>query len=417
MGHKFAALPPLMTLRHVAKRNPAGCKPLHGKTISGGSVNQYVGYASYGCLATALLCVSFVHMRAESSPAIAEHFPAATWEKVTPDPAEWSVEKLAEANAWSRRIAPTAAVMIIRHGVVVSEWGDTATKSNLHSIRKSLLSALIGIAVDEHRIDLGATMESLGIDDNEPSLTQTEKTATVGDLLKARSGIYHAALYETDAMARERPPRGSHPPGTFWYYNNWDFNTLGTIYEHATGDAIFSALRDRIAVPIGMEDYQPTDGQYFAGADSDHLAYPIRMNARDLARFALLYLHGGRWNDRQIVPSEWVHESTRPHSQVYPERGLGLGYGYLWWTGYPANNGAPTVKVPPETFAAFGAEGQYAFVIPAYSMIWSSSIGSTATFRSVRCRDSASQSRRFSRWRDSCGSSYRRRAIRMSGRT
>ena len=121
--------------------------------------------------------------------------------------------------------------------------GDVATKSNLHSIRKSLLSALIGIAVDERKIDLGATMESLGIDDNEPGLTPTEKTATVGDLLKARSGIYHAALYETPGMARRRPARGSHAPGTFWHYNNWDFNALGTIYERATGDWILMLSR------------------------------------------------------------------------------------------------------------------------------------------------------------------------------
>jgi len=55
-------------------------------------------------------------------------------------------------------------------------------------------------------------------------------------LLEARSGVYHAALYETPAMAKQRPARGSHEPGTFWYYNNWDFNALGTIYEHATGN-------------------------------------------------------------------------------------------------------------------------------------------------------------------------------------
>jgi CubicO group peptidase (beta-lactamase class C family) len=180
--------------------------------------------------------------RAEPPFAIADHYPGAAFETTTPEAAGWLTEKLAEAKSWSQQIAPSAAVMIVQHGLVVAQWGDVAIKSNLHSIRKSLLSALIGIAVDEHKIDLGATMESLGIDDNAPSLTPTERTATVGDLLKARSGIYHAALYETPGMARRRPPRGSHPPGTFWYYNNWDFNTLGTIYERASGDWIFAAI-------------------------------------------------------------------------------------------------------------------------------------------------------------------------------
>src|SRR4051794_17008926 len=307
-------------------------------------------------------------VRAES-PAIMEHYPGATFESTTPEAAGWSAEKLAQAKSWSLQIAPSAAVMIVQHGRVVSQWGDVAVKSNLHSVRKSLLSALIGIAVDEHKIDLGATMESLGIDDNTPGLTPTEKTATVGDLLKSRSGIYHATLYETPGMARRRPARGSHPPGTFWYYNNWDFNALGAIYERATGDWIFTAFQGRIARPIGMEDYQPADGEYFKGKASEHPAYPIRLSARDLARFALLYLHEGRWNGRQIIPRDWVRESTRSYSDAFPDQMRGYGYGYLWWIGFPDNNGAPMVKVPPGTFAAMGAEGQYAFVIPAYDLV------------------------------------------------
>jgi len=307
-------------------------------------------------------------VRAESPP-IVEHYPGKAFESTTPEAAGWSAEKLAEAESWSQQIAPSAAVMIVQHGLVVAQWGDVAIKSNLHSVRKSLLSALIGIAVDEHKIRLGATMESLDIDDNTPGLTPTEKTATVGDLLKSRSGIYHAALYETPGMARRRPARGSHPPGTFWYYNNWDFNALGTIYERATGDGIFTALQGRIAQPIGMEDYQPGDGEYFKGKASEHPAYPIRMSARDLARFALLYLHEGRWNGRQIIPSAWVRESTQSYSDAFPDQGRGYGYGYLWWIGFPDNNGAPLVKAPPGTFAAMGAEGQYAFVIPAHDLV------------------------------------------------
>jgi CubicO group peptidase (beta-lactamase class C family) len=307
-------------------------------------------------------------MAAEQAGIVA-NVPGAAFETTPPEAAGWSAEQLSEAKAWSLQIAPTAAVMIIQHGRIVAEWGDTTTKSNLHSVRKSLLSALIGIAVDEHWIDLNADLASLGIDDKTPGLTETEKSATVADLLKARSGIYHAALYETPGMARRRPPRGSHAPGTFWYYNNWDFNALGTIYEKATAQSIFTAFNTNIARPIGMQDYQPSDGSYFRGAASNHPAYPIRMSARDLARFALLYLHNGKWGDRQIVPAAWVHASVQSYSTANPELGPGLGYGYLWWTGFPSDTGAPTVKVPPGTFEAMGAEGQYAFVIPSYDLV------------------------------------------------
>src|SRR5438477_11304934 len=115
-------------------------------------------------LFTAAVLLAFVvsaAARAELPSRIAEQYPGAAFETTTPEAAGWSAEKLGEAKSWSQQIAPTAAVMIIQHGVIVAEWGDTAVKSNLHSVRKSLLSALIGIAVDEHKIDLSATINSL----------------------------------------------------------------------------------------------------------------------------------------------------------------------------------------------------------------------------------------------------------------
>ena len=180
---------------------------------------------------------------------------------------------MAQARAFSDQIR-SSAVIIVHHGKVVAEWGDTTKRTELASVRKSLLSALIGIAVAQHQINLDSTLAELGIDDNPPALTEIEKTATVRELLQARSGIYHAALYETPAMAKMRPPRGSHAPGTFWYYNNWDFNVLGTIYEHATSSGIFEAFYRNIAKPIGMQDYRPQDGSYFRGDASIHP--PIR---------------------------------------------------------------------------------------------------------------------------------------------
>jgi CubicO group peptidase (beta-lactamase class C family) len=87
-------------------------------------------------------------------------------------------------------------------------------------VRKSLLSALVGIGVAEGRIRLGETIGALGIDDRDPGLTETEKEATIRDLLMARSGIYHPAAYEAPDMKARRQQRGSHPPGSFWYYNN-----------------------------------------------------------------------------------------------------------------------------------------------------------------------------------------------------
>ena len=291
-------------------------------------------------------------------------FPGETWAKAeSPEVRGWSSADLAAARAFSREIGSTA-VMIVESGVVVDAWGGIATKSNLHSVRKSLLSGLIGIAVDEGKIDLASNLEELGIDDNEPSLTPVEKQATVGDLIKARSGIYHAALYETRRMTASKPPRGSHEPGSFWHYNNWDFNALGTIYEQQTGETIFESFEDRIAGPLQMEDYRPSDGEYVTGAKSEHAAYPFRMTARDLARFALLYLREGRWADRQIVSADWVAESTAAHSSI----GAESGYGYMWWTG-SGGGVQPNVLIPAGGYFAAGWGGQYAFVFPSLDLV------------------------------------------------
>lgn len=293
-----------------------------------------------------------------------DNFPGKTWQRVaSPEKLGWSPAKLQEARNYAATIQ-TAAVMVVTDGRVLAEWGETARRFNVHSIRKSFLSALYGIHVHEGRINLALTMKELGIDDNEPSLTDAEKQATVHDLLKARSGIYHPALYETASMKAARPARFSHAPGTFWYYNNWDFNALGTIFERLTKTNIFHEFKARIADPIGMQDYRVEDGSYVTGSDSVYPAYPFRMTARDMARFGLLFLRNGLWKGRQIVPPAWVKESTTSYSDA----GASGGYGYLWWV---AVNGRhlPGVELPDGSYSARGAGGHYILVIPAYDLV------------------------------------------------
>jgi CubicO group peptidase (beta-lactamase class C family) len=311
-----------------------------------------------------LIAIALATLLLGRNAAAEDRFPGAEWTYVPPAQAGWSDTGLAEVQDWSRHINSTA-VMVIHHGVVVAEWGDTAKPTPIESVRKSLLSALIGIAVAENKINVDSTLAQLGIDDNPPSLTDVEKQATVRMLLEARSGIYHVALYETKAEVEKRPLRGSHAPGTFWYYNNWDFNALGTIYEHATGTGIYDALDRLIAQPIGMQDYRPQDGRYVTGAASVHRAYTIRMSARDLARFALLYLRGGSWAGRQVVPADWVRDSTRPYSRS----GVGTGYGYLWWTGDSDDPPGWGVRLPAGSFFARGNGGQYAIVVPSHDLV------------------------------------------------
>ena len=198
-------------------------------------------------------------------------------------------------------------------------------------------------------------------------LTIEVKEARIVDLLRARSGVYHQVDFETASMKKLRPPRGSHAPGTFWYYNNWDFNTLGAIFEKKTGLKMGDAFYQRIAKPIGMQDFQPGDVHYFGGSLSQYPAYQIEISARDLARFGMLYLNHGRWQGKQIVPEAWVEKSTRA-AEMVQENGHDVGgYEYLWWVEYGGVHLGPATL--PGMYSARGATGHFLLVVPSMDLI------------------------------------------------
>ncbi len=270
----------------------------------------------------------------------------------------WSEEGLEAVRSFSDSIG-TAAFLLLTNGAVEASWGNIAKPFRAHSIRKSLLSALVGISVTAGELDLDITLGELGINDRE-LLTDAERTATVLDLLRSRSGVYHPAASETVEARSTRPPRGSHPPGSHWYYNNWDFNALGTIYASARGQTVGDAFRDRIARPLGMQDYdEDRDFRYQLEPHlSRHPAYKFRLSARDLARFGQLFLQRGHWDGATVVPETWITESTRVHSHT-GDSGTKSGYGLMWWVVATDRAG-----LPQGSFTASGSGGQRLTVIP-----------------------------------------------------
>jgi len=284
--------------------------------------------------------------------------PQQDWQQfATPEEAGFSNEKMAQAKSYYDSLN-AAAYLIIYDGKVLVSWGDVERRYMCHSVRKSLLSALYGIYVDDGVIDLNKTMADLKIDDKD-TLTAAEKEATIRDLLKARSGVYHPAAYETAGMKARRPKRGSHKRDTFWYYNNWDFNTLGTIFEQETGTGIFVAFKNRIADPLQMEEFRLMDGyHHLEPENSIHPAYPFRLSARDMARFGLLFLREGIWNGKQIISKEWIKESTTSYSNTDNRGG---GYAYLWWI-------LGNIK-ELRMYSALGVGSQIIAVIPGANMV------------------------------------------------
>lgn len=262
------------------------------------------------------------------------------------------------------RVGATAVVVCDHAGELLSA-GRPSVTVHCRSIRKTLLGALFGRHVASGAIDLDATLADLGIDDDvPPSLTSQERSARVRDLLTCRSGIYHPSNHQGAAARAALPPRGAHPRGTFFLYNNWDFNALGTIVERAIGRSMFGEFAETIAGPSGMRDFDPAGQRYAAGGWSQHRTYAFHVSARDLARFGQLYLNRGRHDGRAVIPPGWVTASTRAHAQT----GRGPAYGYLWWVERRGELFAGTT-VPAGSFAAYGMGSQFLLVMPAIDRV------------------------------------------------
>jgi CubicO group peptidase (beta-lactamase class C family) len=283
----------------------------------------------------------------------AKPYPAEVWLHYSkPEQAGVLPEKLRKAEQLYQQHA-FASVLVIKNGAVVLDWGESNRRFPIHSIRKSLLSALYG--VHSAQIDFQATLAELNMTDT-PPLTEQERQATLVDVLASRSGVYLPAVAETSNMTQQRPARGSHPAGQYWWYNNWDFNVAGTLYRQLTGEEIFSAFAAHLAKPLQLEDYREFDG-YYLKSESQHAAFQFRMSSRDLARIGLLYARDGNWRGTQIIPSAWIKQSTEAISQTDMGAKYPAGYGLSWWVD------------SHDSFSARGAGGHVLAVYPKQDLV------------------------------------------------
>ena len=314
-----------------------------------------------------LLLVAFAPVRTQSA------FPGREWESIDkPESVGFSSKRLAAVREWVSSL-DTTSMMVVVGGRVLISHGDVAHLSYLASGRKSVLGLLYGSAIVGKKIALDRTLRDLKFTDV-GGLLPGELDATIRHLLTARSGIYHPASNGGDNLAHA-PPRGSQAPGAKYLYNNWDFNAAGAVFEQLTGRGIYDALESDLARPLGMQDFdrarQVKNGNVAASA---HQAYPIWLSTRDMARIGLLALRAGRWNDRQVVPKEWMQRSpslVSPFAEMdqtfddSPPTVNRWGYGYLWWVYDAAAASDPLAGA----FTAWGVGGQYITVVPKLDMV------------------------------------------------
>lgn len=276
------------------------------------------------------------------------------------------------------RRQPTTSFMAVRGNRVIFREGPVERPILVRSIRKSLLALLYGKAVEEGRIRLDETLAELGIDDI-GGLLPMEKQASVLDLLTSRSGVYHPAANPGDDSAGA-PARGSQRPGSYFLYNNWDFNVAGDVFEQRAQRNLYDAFNEDIARPLGLEDFERARHRR-SGQPSrfQHLSYPFYLSARDLARVGVMMLADGQWpislpdqgaaSNRTVVSPAWIRKITSPFTPsgaMHPPRAArrGVGYGMMWWV--------PDVEphsVLSGAYFAWGYFGQWLLVIPKRQMV------------------------------------------------
>ena len=270
----------------------------------------------------------------------AQIFPDKEWEThQNPTMEGWGEMERSDFTRFIIDSTNITGLVIVHKGQVVLEYGDLEENSYIASCRKSVLAILFGKYVENGLINLDKTLDQLEIEDHSP-LLEIEQSATVQDIISARSGVFLPGSNGGD-FRRLAPERGSVQPGNYWLYSNWDFNLAGHIFEQETGQNIYDAIEEQLVGPLQMQDWdrslQRKDGNLNI---SKYPAYHMWFSTRDMARIGLLMLREGKWRDQQVVPEFWVKEmvtqrttyqEAQKNAPILKEDGLDLGYGYMWW--------------------------------------------------------------------------------------
>lgn len=270
----------------------------------------------------------------------------------------------------------TDALLVMKDGVIVYENyrnnSDERTRFMGWSMTKSLVSILVGLALDQGKI------RSLDepIDAYLPELKGGGyEGVTIRQVLQMRSGVDYEERYDfanpgaaasnhIDALVKNvsrfadpaRTIERAHAPGEIFAYKTIDTAVLGWLLERVTGTTVSAFMAQTLWEPLGAErdgyfimDGSPEVGREFTGAG-------FNATLRDFARVGLMMLNGGSANGRQIVPAEWVALSTQPTSTQPASdssRRERDGYGMQWW------------MFGDSAYSAVGLQGQYIYVDPA----------------------------------------------------
>ncbi len=260
-------------------------------------------------------------------------------------------------------LTKTNAFIVIQNDTIIYEnYLNGRNRESLckaFSASKSILSILIGIAIDEGHIkSINDPLKKYINDFRNVELGEI----TIKQCLNQTTGIkYNSKMsffsdkpkfyYTINVRELIKDIELENKPGTKWSTDEYSILLLGAVLENATGESISYYLQEKIWKQIGME-YSATFSIDSKENKFEHVADGLNATAIDFAKIGLLLLKNGEWNQKQVIPIEWINESFSLTESSETDR-IGLNYKYLWW-----------IKRENGDFHAAGHFGQYIFVSP-----------------------------------------------------
>jgi CubicO group peptidase (beta-lactamase class C family) len=268
--------------------------------------------------------------------------------------------------------------VILRHGYIVAEFGDTKTNDPVYSVAKSFLSTVCSIAVARGLIKDVNDPVAKYIHDGGYDSPHNAKITWKNHL--QQTSEWEGTLWgkNADFVGVEqfgngkREPRAIQEPGSYYEYNDVRINRFSLSLLRLFGEALPDVLKKNIMDPIGASHewgwhgYGDNSKADINGRQIESVSGGTRwggglwINSEDLARFGLLILNHGKWGTQQIVSAKWLDQAVTPSEH-------GPDYGYLWWLNTKQKQWP---SGPPSSFAAIGNGGNIVWIDPQHDIVF-----------------------------------------------
>ena len=337
-----------------------------------------------------------------SQPKRAAYFPAAsTWQHKKPSEVGMDDEKLKQAVEWAEAhgskwdfekdqvrvfgkvlgaLPPGRAAtngIILRHGYIVAEFGDTKTNDPVYSVAKSFLSTTASIAFEKGLIRSVDDRVADYIHDGGYDSPQNAKITWKNHLQQESEwqgemwGKNANFLGKEEFGAGQRKPREVRDPGGYYEYNDVRINRFALSLARVFGKGLPEILKENIMDRIGAssewkwQGYGPKSTVEINRKPVESVSGGTRwggglwISSEDLARFGLLFLRKGNWDGKQVVSEKWIKEATTPSAH-------GPDYGFLWWLNTKQKQWP---SGPASSFAAVGNGGNIIWIDPEHEVV------------------------------------------------